>query len=62
MAPGRKIAGHACHKAWDPLRQQGGHPEPGVDHEHFVGLQGCSCLRYGPALEIGFTAVTRVRP
>jgi hypothetical protein len=56
------MAGDPRHKAGDASRQQGGHAEPGVDHEDFVGLQGCSRLRDGSAVQIGFPLVVGVGP
>src|SRR5215510_14451029 len=54
-----EIAGDPCHKAGDIRRQQGSHAEPGVDHEHFVALQGGAYLRDRSALQVGFTLVAR---
>jgi hypothetical protein len=45
-----------------PPGEQGGDAAPGVDHEDFVGLQGHSRLRDGPALQRRFTAVARFGP
>jgi hypothetical protein len=55
--PGRKR-----HKAGHTPGEQGGHTEPGVDHEDCVGLQGRSGLRDGPALQRRFMAVARFGP
>src|SRR5262249_49248607 len=57
VAAGRKVARHPRHKAGHTPGEQSGHAEPGVDHEDFVGLQGRSGLRDGPALQRRFMAV-----
>jgi hypothetical protein len=62
LAAGRKVARHPRPKVGDPRGEQGGHAEPGVDHEDCVRLQGRSSLRDGPALPRRFMAVARFGP
>jgi hypothetical protein len=62
VASGRKVARYPRHKAGHTPGEQGGHTEPGVDHEDCVGVQGRSGLRDGPALQRRFMAVARFGP
>jgi hypothetical protein len=62
VTPGRKVAGHARHKARDAAEQQLGHTESRVDPEHFVGMQGRSGLHDGTAMQLRFTASLRGHP
>jgi hypothetical protein len=44
VTPGGNVAGHPHHKAWHPCRQEIGDADPGIDHQHFIAVQGGSCL------------------
>src|SRR5262245_7959528 len=48
--PGCKVASYPRHKAWYTCCQEISDAEPGVDDEHFIGLQGRARLRDSTAL------------